>query len=81
MPEFTVVPLRTRKAEIDESLVTALMQLVERAKAGDIHHMVCVCTGDDDDLAHNVKYRTNSLTLIGAVGVTLAALQAEWIIQ
>lgn len=77
MTDLTVVPLRRRRP--DEGLVAALEQLVDVAKQGKIDRMVCVCTGEDDGpAARQIRYRANSLFLIGALNVTLSRLEHEW---
>jgi hypothetical protein len=80
-PELCIVPLKTRKAEADETLVNGLMQLVERAKRGEIHRMVCVCMGEATNEAHNVRHRAHDLGLVGAVSIILTTMQAEWTVS
>ena len=76
-----IVPLKTRKAEADETLVNGLMQLVERAKRGEIHRMVCVCMGEDGNAAHNVRHHAHHLGLLGAVSIILTDMQREWTVS
>lgn len=78
---LSVVPLKTRKAQADENLVSGLMLLVERAKRGEIHRMVCVCMADGDNVAHNVCHRAHDLGLLGAVSIILGTMQAEWTVS
>jgi hypothetical protein len=75
---LSIVPLKTRKSEADESLVKQLMQLVERAQRGEINRMVCICMGPDESVAHNVTHRAHSLGLVGAVSIFLNIMKQEW---
>jgi hypothetical protein len=75
---LSIVRLKTRKAQADECLVEGLMSLVERAKRGEIHRMVCVCMAEDSSVAHNVRHRAHDLGLVGAVSIILADMQREW---
>lgn len=75
MVDLTVVPMSRPRA--DARLVSALEQLVDVAKQGKIDRMICLCTGDRE-FAQCLKYRANSLALIGVLSVTLSKLQNEW---
>lgn len=75
MPE--IVTFKSAKTLSDETLVKALTDLLEHAKNGEIHRMVCVCVGDSEKF-YRVTYCAADLSLIGALNIVLDNLKSSY---
>lgn len=72
-----IVQFKTAKNRIDENLADVLMRLAERARAGEITRMVCVCVGEDQTF-FNVTHAAGDLALLGALSITVDHIKSDF---
>ncbi len=65
------------KAVADETLVNALVALVENAKNGEIDRLVCVGVGAAGERFYRVTYHAVDLSLLGALAIVVNDLQSS----